>query len=73
MVDGTGMHRTRGRAGRGDTAFVKDRSISFDIFERLYRQRGYLPAFDELPWLESSGDGAAEPALKARAPYRNRP
>jgi len=72
MADGTGMHRTRGRAGRGDTAFVKDRSISFDIFERLYRQRGYLPAFDDLPWLESAGD-VATPPLKARAPYRNRP
>ena len=72
MVDGKGMHRTRGLAGRGDTAFVKDRSISFDIFERLYRQRGYLPTFDELPWVEGPADGVTVPALKARAPYRSR-
>jgi hypothetical protein len=67
------MHRSRGVAGRPDTAYVKDRSISFDIFERLYRQRGYQPAFDELPWLENGDGHAATPSLKARAPYRNRP
>jgi hypothetical protein len=54
-MDGTGKHRTRGLAGRPDTAFVKDRSISFDIGERLYRQRGYLPKFDDLPWQEETG------------------
>jgi hypothetical protein len=52
MREGKGLHRTRGTAGRGDTAFVKDRSISFDIYERMYRDRGYVPAFDELPWRE---------------------
>jgi hypothetical protein len=50
MRDGTGKHRTRGVGGASDTAFVKDRSISFNIEERLYRERGYLPAFDQLPW-----------------------
>jgi hypothetical protein len=73
MVDGRGLHRTRGLSGRPDTAFVKDRSISFDIFERLYRQRGYLPAFDELPWLENADDRAIMPGLNIRAPYRSRP
>jgi hypothetical protein len=72
MVDGRGLHRTHGLEGRPDTAYVKDRSISFDIFERLYRQRGYLPAFDELPWLENGEGHVAMPALKSRAPYRNR-
>jgi hypothetical protein len=72
MVDGRGMHRTHGVAGRPDTAYVKDRSISFDIFERLYRQRGYLPAFDELPWLEAVEGHATMPLLKARAPYTSR-
>ena len=47
---GTGKYRTHGIGGEPDTAFVKDRSISFDIGERLYRERGYLPWFDELPW-----------------------
>jgi hypothetical protein len=36
----------------GNTAFVNDRSIAFDISERLYRWRGYLPPFDDLPWVE---------------------
>ena len=72
MVDGRGMHRTHGVDGRQDTAYVKDRSISFDIFERLYRQRGYLPAFDELPWLEAGEGHATMPLLKARAPYTSR-
>ena len=47
---GAGKYRTRGTGGQPDTAFVSDRSISFDIGERLYRERGYLPPFDELPW-----------------------
>ena len=50
MREGTGKYRPRGLGSRSDTAFVKDRSISFDIDERLYRERGYAPAFDELPW-----------------------
>ena len=50
MREGTGKYRTRGIDGKTDTAFVKDRSISFDIGERLYRERGYLPAFEDLPW-----------------------
>lgn len=40
----------RGANGSSHTAFVTDRSISFDIDEKLYRWRGYKPAFDELPW-----------------------
>ena len=58
MRDGTGKYRTHGIGGKSDTAFVKDRSISFDIEERLYRERGYLPAFDQLPW--HAGDGRNE-------------
>lgn len=50
MVDGTGKYRTMGVGGGPNTVFVKDRSISFDIGERLYRDRKYLPPFDELPW-----------------------
>ena len=60
MRDGTGKHRTRGKGGRTDTAFVKDRSISFDIEERLYRERGYLPGFDELPWQGPENEPATE-------------
>lgn len=49
-MNGTGQYRTRGANGASHTAFVTDRSISFDIYEKLYRWRGYEPAFDELPW-----------------------
>jgi hypothetical protein len=51
-MDGTGQYRNRGADPLLNTAFVKDRSISFDIGERLYRSRGYLPPFDDLPWVE---------------------
>lgn len=61
MRDGTGKYRTRGVGGKGDTAFVKDRSISFDIDERLYRERGYAPGFDDLPWQKSEVQGAEKP------------
>jgi hypothetical protein len=68
MADGTGMHRNRGLSGRPDTAFVKDRSISFDIIERMYRQRGYLPQFDDLPWQEDPANCPPAPALKPPGP-----
>ena len=59
MANGTGQYRTRGADELSHTAFVSDRSISFDIGERLYRWRGYSPDFDELPWIEI---GQARPA-----------
>ena len=49
-MNGTGLYRTRGANESSHTAFVTDRSISFHIYEKLYRWRGYEPAFDELPW-----------------------
>jgi hypothetical protein len=58
-MDGTGKYRTRGRDESGHTAFVKDKSISFDIGERLYRWRGYVPPWDELPWNEIKDAGSA--------------
>jgi hypothetical protein len=56
MVDGTGKHKRRGVDGKPDLAFVVDRSISFDMGEMLYRNRGYLPSFDELPWKDEPID-----------------
>jgi len=64
MREGTGKHRTRGQAGRSDTAFVKDRSISFDIEEKLYRERGYAPSFDMLPWAEADAPREAAPVRR---------
>lgn len=55
MADGTGRYRTRGIGDATDTAWVTDRSISFDIGEQLYRWRGYQPPFDELPWSTELG------------------
>ena len=63
-MDGTGQYRTRGADELGHTAFVSDRSISFDIGEQLYRWRGYKPAFDDLPWVEA-GDVDAKLASMA--------
>lgn len=51
-MNGTGQYRTRGADELSHTAFVNDRSISFNIDERLYRWRGYAPDFDDLPWVE---------------------
>jgi hypothetical protein len=50
MINGVGMRRMHGLGGRPDLAFVVDKSISFEITERLYRDRGYSPPFDQLPW-----------------------
>ena len=61
MRDGTGKYRVRGAGGKCDTAFVKDRSISFNIDERLYRDRGYAPAFDDLPWQNSDAQESDRP------------
>ena len=61
-MDGTGQYRNRGLDPADNTAFVNDRSIAFDIGERLYRSRGYLPPFDDLPWVEI---GEARPARMA--------
>jgi hypothetical protein len=68
-VDGTGEYRTRGADGVTHTAFVSDRSIAFDIGEDLYRWRGYQPAFDDLPWVES---GAAVPARASKGRVKQR-
>jgi hypothetical protein len=50
MTNGTGLYRMKGIGDEPNTAFVKDRSISFDIGEMLYRNRKYSPPFDDLPW-----------------------
>jgi hypothetical protein len=62
-VDGTGQYRTRGKDELSHTAFVNDRSIAFDIGERLYRWRGYSPPFDDLPWVEIGEVPPARPRV----------
>lgn len=54
--DGTGIHRRHGVGDAPNIVWVVDRSISFEIGEMLYRQRGYSPPFDELEWREAGED-----------------
>jgi len=68
-MDGTGQYRSRGADDQSHTAFVNDRSIAFDIGEKLYRWRGYKPDFDELPWVEIGEARPARPSVgKAAKP-----
>jgi hypothetical protein len=47
-----GIHKTqRGVVGQPDTARITDRKTFIDITEQEYRERGYTPAFDQLPVL----------------------
>jgi hypothetical protein len=55
MMTGTGKYRTRGVGGKPDLAFVVDKSISFQMGEMLYRNRGYSPSYDDLPFHEPTG------------------
>ena len=50
MVNGMGKYKRHGVGGKPDLAFVVDKSISFEMGEMLYRNRGYSPPFDQLPW-----------------------
>ena len=61
-MNGTGRYRTRGADNDSHTAFVTDRSISFEIGERLYRS-SYAPPFDELPWIEAGDPKPARPMV----------
>lgn len=62
-MNGTGQYRTRGANDESHTAFVNDRSISFDIGEKLYRWRGYKPPFEELTWVEMGEPRPARPIV----------
>jgi hypothetical protein len=55
MMTGTGKYKTRGVGGKPDLAFVVDKSISFQMGEMLYRNRGYSPSYDDLPFHEPTG------------------
>lgn len=49
MRKGNGLYKVPPLADREAIVWVKDHSITFEIYESLYRQRGYEPSFDELP------------------------
>ncbi len=46
----TGKYRTKGVGGLPDSAWVADGGMGFDVDEDLYRQKGYQPPFEQLPW-----------------------
>lgn len=45
-----GRYRSEGESGQPNTAFVEIGTIGLDITEQEYRDKGYEPDFDELPW-----------------------
>ncbi len=45
-----GRYRIQGDKGHPSIAFVEIGRIGIEIPEQEYRDRGYEPDFDELPW-----------------------
>jgi len=45
-----GLFRLAGEKGKPDSAFVEDGIIGFYVSEQEYRQEGFKPSYDELPW-----------------------
>jgi len=44
-----GIYRESGKDGSENTALVQYAHDRFDVPESLYRNQGYLPAFESLP------------------------
>jgi hypothetical protein len=42
----------------GDTLYLYDEHQELDVLERLYRERGYHPPFEELPWVDETANKA---------------
>lgn len=53
MRKGKGLYKMPPLVNREAIVWVKDHSITFEIYESLYRHRGYEPPFDDLPTEES--------------------
>ena len=45
-----GLYRTQGMGGLSNSVRVTDGTIAFDMEEGHYRDKGYEPDFDVLPW-----------------------
>ena len=50
-----GLYRIRGVDGLPNDVRVEDDGIDIPMEEKVYRARGYLPSFDDLPWHEAEG------------------
>jgi hypothetical protein len=60
VMEPRGIYRERKGWGNQDSARVKyDERQELDLSEDRYRERGYRPPFDQLPWKE---EGAADNA-----------
>lgn len=45
-----GVYRTQGENGKPNTVLLESGTLGFDIPEQEYRDSGYKPSFDDLPW-----------------------
>lgn len=45
-----GVYRTEGVNGKPNTVLLESGTLGFDIPEQEYRDGGYKPDFDDLPW-----------------------
>ena len=45
-----GRYRIQGEKGRPNLAFLEIGKIGMEVTEQEYRDRGYEPDFDQLPW-----------------------
>jgi hypothetical protein len=70
-MDGTGKYRTRGIDGAPNTVRVVDKSISLDMPEQLYVQRGYSPPIDDLPWNEEPPQARKEATSRGNGRRRS--
>jgi hypothetical protein len=50
-----GRYRIQGEKGQPNMAFLEIGRIGVEVTEQEYRDRGYEPDFDELPWKISYG------------------
>ena len=50
-----GLYRIRGVSVFSNNATVTDNTVTFNITEAVYRERGFEPEFDTLPWKEEYG------------------
>ena len=54
-----GIYRERNGWGNQHSAHVKyDEHQELDVSEDRYRERGYQPSFDKLPWKDESANDA---------------
>lgn len=62
-----GVYRTQGENGKPNTVLLESGTLGFDITEQEYRDNGYQPAFEDLPW------GREYHAAKKKDDHAHRP